>query len=120
MRLPTLWDARRLREAIADFGIRPAFTEGRERGVRMATLVELRCEIDARMHRGASFSSIEDDVIDSSGLSEEEKSALWLYGWSFVELSAQRREAGAHIAELDESRTRRERPLELVASPSRG
>ena len=46
----------------------------------MATLVELRCEIDARMHRGASFSSIEDDVIDASDLSEEQKSALWLTG----------------------------------------
>ena len=66
----------------------------------MATLVELRCEIDARMHRGASFSSIEDDVIDTSGLPEEQKSALWLYGWSFVDCRAQRREAHAHIAQI--------------------
>jgi hypothetical protein len=66
----------------------------------MATLVELRCEIDARMHRGESFSSIEDDVIDPSGLSEEQKSALWLFGWSFVDLGAQRSEANAHIAQL--------------------
>ena len=50
----------------------------------MATLVELRCEIDARMHQGESFSSIEDDVIQASKLPEEHKSALWLYGWSFV------------------------------------
>jgi len=66
----------------------------------MSTLVELRCEIDARMHRGASFSSIEDDVIDTSDLSEDHKSALWLYGWSFVALDAQRREACAHIDQL--------------------
>jgi hypothetical protein len=66
----------------------------------MATLVELRCEIAARMHRGASFASIEDDVIDMSDLSEDQKSALWLYGWSFVALDAQRREACAHIAQL--------------------
>ena len=66
----------------------------------MATLVELRCEIDARMHEGESFSSIEDDVIDPSELSEDEKSALWLYGWSFVAPGAQRREAHAHIAQL--------------------
>src|SRR2546423_1468027 len=69
-------------------------------GVPMATLVELRGDIDARMHRGASFSSIEDDVIDTSGLPEEEKSALWLYAWSFVAPDAQRREARAHIAQL--------------------
>jgi hypothetical protein len=66
----------------------------------MATLVELRREIDARMRRGASFSSIEDDVIDASNVSEEQKSALWLYGWSFVALDAQRREAHAHITQL--------------------
>jgi hypothetical protein len=71
-----------------------------KREIPMATLVELRCEIDARMHRGASFSSIEDDVIDTSNLSDEQKSALWLYGWSFVALDAQRREADAHIAKL--------------------
>jgi hypothetical protein len=66
----------------------------------MATLVELRCEIDARMHQGESFSSIEDDVIQASQLPEEHKSALWLYGWSFVSPEAQRREADAHIAQL--------------------
>jgi hypothetical protein len=66
----------------------------------MATLVELRCEIDARMHQGESFSSIEDDVIQASKLPEEHKSALWLYGWSFVDWRAQRREASAHIAQL--------------------
>jgi hypothetical protein len=71
-----------------------------KREIPMATLVELRCEIDARMHRGASFSSIEDDVIDTSNLSDEQKSALWLYGWSFVALDAQRRGADAHIAKL--------------------
>jgi hypothetical protein len=51
----------------------------------MATPADLVREIDARMRRGESFSSIEDQVIDRSGLSEDEKSALWLYGWSFVD-----------------------------------
>ena len=86
----------------------------------MATLVELRCEIDARMHRGASFSSIEDDVIDTSGLSEEQKSALWLYGWSFVAPDAQRREANAHIAHIAATEAPREAPrpgLRLAPSP---
>ena len=52
----------------------------------MATLVELRCEIATRMHQGESFSSIEDDVIETSDMSDDQKSALWLYGWSFVAL----------------------------------
>jgi hypothetical protein len=75
----------------------------------MATLVELRCEIDARMHQGESFSSIEDDVIQASQLPEEHKSALWLYGWSFVSAEAQRREADAHIAQLAAADTPRGR-----------
>jgi hypothetical protein len=66
----------------------------------MATMVELRCEIDARLRRGESFSSVEDDVIEPSGLSDDEMAALWLYGWSFVDRFAQRREARAHIARL--------------------
>jgi hypothetical protein len=66
----------------------------------MATLVELRCEIDTRMHQGESFSSIEDDVIETSDMSDDQKSALWLYGWSFVALRDQRREAHAHLARL--------------------
>jgi hypothetical protein len=87
----------------------------------MATLAELRCEIDARMHRGASFSSIEDDVIDPSNLPEEEKSALWLYGWSFVAPEAQRREAHAHITQLAAIKAPRGAPrarLRLAPSPA--
>jgi hypothetical protein len=66
----------------------------------MATIVELHREIAARMRRGDTFSSVETGVIESSGLSDDEKSALWLYGWSFVDVRAQRREAAAHIAHL--------------------
>jgi len=86
----------------------------------MATLVELRCEIDARMQRGASFSSIEDDVIETSGLSADQKSALWLYGWSFVALDAQRREAEAHIVQIGATKAPRDVPrpgLRLAPSP---
>jgi hypothetical protein len=87
----------------------------------MATLAELRCEIDARMHRGASFSSIEDDVIDTSGLPDAQKSALWLYGWSFVALDAQRREATAHIDQIAMTEAPREVPrpnLRLAPAPA--
>jgi hypothetical protein len=38
-----------------------------------------------------------EEVIDASDLSADEKSALWLLGWSYVHPSAQRREAIAHL-----------------------
>ena len=66
----------------------------------MTTLMELQGAIDHAMRRGKSFSSVEDEIIEPSRLSDEAKSALWLYGWSFVDARAQRREACAHIAQL--------------------
>jgi hypothetical protein len=68
----------------------------------MTTLMELRGAIDAGMGRGESFSTVEDEIIEPSPLSDEAKSALWLYAWSFVDWRAQRREAYAHIAQLAE------------------
>jgi hypothetical protein len=69
----------------------------------MTTLMELRGAIEAGMHRGESFSTIEDEIIEPSRLSDEAKSALWLYAWSFVDRKAQRREANAHIARIANS-----------------
>src|SRR3954470_9156659 len=84
----------------------------------MATLVELRCEIATRMHQGESFSSIEDDVIATSDMSDDQKSALWLYGWAFVALRDQRRGAHAHIARLSEHRGVGEATTSHVAEAS--
>jgi hypothetical protein len=69
----------------------------------MTTLIEFQRAIDTRMRRGESFSTIEDELIEPSRLSSEAKSALWLYGWSFVDRRAQRREARAHIALIAKS-----------------
>jgi hypothetical protein len=66
----------------------------------MTTLIDFQRAIDARMRSGASFSSVEDDLIEPSRLSDEAKSALWLYAWSFVDSRAQRQEAYAHITQL--------------------
>ena len=70
----------------------------------MTTLIELQRAIDARMRRGELFSTIEDELIEPSRLSSEAKSALWLYGWSFVDQRAQRREAHAHVARVAKER----------------
>ncbi len=69
----------------------------------MTQLMELQRAIDVGMRRGESFSTVEAEIIEPSRLSDEAKSALWLYAWSFVEWRAQRREAKAHIAQLGES-----------------
>ena len=61
------------------------------------TVVEVQGEIDVHVRRGDSFATIEGDLIEPSGLSERQKSALWLYAWSFVDQRAQRREAQAHL-----------------------
>jgi hypothetical protein len=69
----------------------------------MATLMELQGAIDVGMRHGETFSTVEDEIIEPSELSEEAKSALWLYAWSFVDWRAQRREAYAHIAQIADS-----------------
>jgi hypothetical protein len=66
----------------------------------MSTLKQLQGDVAARMHRGDTFASVEAEVIDPSGLSDGEKGALWLYGWSFVDWRRQRAEAMAHIDAL--------------------
>jgi hypothetical protein len=66
----------------------------------MSRLKQLEGEVTFRMRRGDTFASVEAEVIDPSGLSEDEKAALWLYGWSFVHWRRQRREAMAHIEVL--------------------
>ena len=69
----------------------------------MSTPQQLRAEIASRMRRGEPFDVVEDEVINASALSDPEKAALWLYGWSFVPRQRQRREALAHPGELPPS-----------------
>jgi len=66
----------------------------------MTTLLELQRAIDVGMRRGKSFSTVEDEIIEPSELSDDAKSALWLYAWSFVDWRAQRREACGYLARL--------------------
>ena len=68
----------------------------------MTTLIELRGAVEAAIRRGDSFSTVEAEIIDSSRLPEDAKSALWLYAWSFVDPCVQRREAYAHIGQIVE------------------
>jgi hypothetical protein len=90
----------------------------------MSTLKQMQGDVAARMRRGDTFASVEAEVIDPSGLSDDEKAALWLYGWSFVHWRRQRAEATAHIDVLAGAQRRRtfaRKRLRLaeVASPER-
>lgn len=51
----------------------------------MASVGYLQHEVGTRLRRGDPFSAVEADVIEPSGLSEEGKAALWLYGWACLE-----------------------------------
>jgi len=78
----------------------PTVVDADKNEVPMTTLMEFQRAIDAGMRRGKSFSTVEDEIIEPSRLSDDAKSALWLYAWSFVDWRAQRREARAHLAQL--------------------
>jgi hypothetical protein len=65
----------------------------------MSTVEAMRLEVERRMRRGERFTDVE-DVINASDLANDEKSALWLLGWSYVHPRAQRREANAHLTRL--------------------
>ena len=60
----------------------------------MVTAEHLRNEVGVRLRRGDSFSTVEADVIEPSGLSDEGKAALWLYGWTCLEQGKRRYEEG--------------------------
>ena len=51
----------------------------------MEALAQLQREVDQRVRCGAPFWQIEHDLIEPSDLCEEDKSALWLYGWAYLE-----------------------------------
>jgi len=75
----------------------------------LSTLKQVQAEIASRMRHGDAFDTVEDEVINASALSDAEKAALWLYGWSFVHFRRQRREAVAHIDQLADGQASAER-----------
>jgi hypothetical protein len=79
----------------------------------MLGLSELGVDVERQMLRGERFSDVE-ALINASDLSDDEKSALWLLAWSYVDHRAQRREARAHIDVLAGGR-RRQPPSERLS-----
>jgi len=64
----------------------------------MNTVIALRDQIAECMEAGETLEQMEAEI-DSSGLSEEERSALWLFAWSYLPDAALRNKAIA-AAEL--------------------
>lgn len=49
------------------------------------------------MRCGAPLDQVESEVIDPSELSSDQKAALWLYAWSFMEGKEQRDQATRYL-----------------------
>ena len=56
----------------------------------MASVFGLQERIAAMMRCGAPLDEVESEVIDPCTLSADQKAALWLYAWSFMERGEQR------------------------------
>ena len=54
-------------------------------------------QIRRRMRDGDSIDDVDLEVIERSGLSSDQKAALWLYAWSFVPRRKQRASAELHL-----------------------
>jgi hypothetical protein len=67
-------------------------------GDQVNKLVEIRDLISERMEAGATLEQME-LVIDSSGLEEDAKSALWLFAWSYLPGRSQAVAASKMLAE---------------------
>jgi hypothetical protein len=54
-------------------------------------------EIRRRMRHGESIDDVDLELIERTGLSQDEKAALWLYAWSFAPRRKQRASAELHL-----------------------
>jgi hypothetical protein len=64
----------------------------------MPNVLGLQERIARMMRRGAPLEQVEDQVIDPCELSSDEKAALWLYAWSFMERGEQRDRAARYLS----------------------
>ena len=63
----------------------------------MASVFRLQERVASRMHAGDSLRRVEAEVIEPSDLKPDQKAALWLYAWSFMEGREQRDEASRSL-----------------------
>jgi hypothetical protein len=63
----------------------------------VASIVRLQERVAAMMQCGAPLDRVESEVIDPCELSADQKAALWLYAWSFIEGQEQRDSATRYL-----------------------
>jgi hypothetical protein len=63
----------------------------------MANVLGLQERIATMMRRGAPLEQVESQLIDPCELSSDQKAALWLYAWSFMERGEQRDRAARYL-----------------------
>ena len=63
----------------------------------MISVVGLQERIAAMMRCGTTLDQVENQVIDPCELSKDQKAALWLYAWSFMEGKEQRDQATRYL-----------------------
>lgn len=63
----------------------------------MDSVVRLQERVAAMMRCGARLDQVESEVIDPCELSSDQKAALWLYAWSFIEAGEQRVQATRYL-----------------------
>ena len=74
----------------------PANTEGEQ----VVSVVRLQERIAVMVRCGAPLDEVESEVIDPCELSSDQKAALWLYAWSFMEGKQQRDTATRYLLEV--------------------
>jgi hypothetical protein len=67
----------------------------------VASFIQLQERIAVMMQCGESLDRVEDEVINSSGLESDQRAALWLYAWSFMESKEQRDQATRYLLAVE-------------------
>jgi hypothetical protein len=63
----------------------------------VAKIVRLQERVAAMMQCGATLDRVEDEVINKSDLTSDQRAALWLYAWSFMKGTEQRARATDYL-----------------------
>ena len=66
----------------------------------MASVFGLQERIAVMMRCGAPLEQVENQVIDPCDLTSDQKAALWLYAWSFMERGEQRDHATRYLMDV--------------------
>jgi hypothetical protein len=70
----------------------------------MARSIEAQLEVETLVIAQGRIDGAEELINEDSGLDDEQKAALWLYGWSLLPTARQRRMALSYLQNLEADR----------------